>query len=146
MAESEASSKTTEARHERRDLSPRNIAVFAASLAVTVILVGWVCYELFGHFLRVEKETQVPPAPLSISPRPVPGPRLVVNPGQDMQALRASEDAILNTYGWVDREKGIVRIPIDRAIELVAQTGLPMRPQIQRTPNGTKENSKGNRG
>jgi len=146
MAESEATAKATEARHERRDLSPRNIAVFAVSLAVTVILVGWICYELFGHFLSVERETQAPPSPLSLSPRPVPGPRLVVDPGQDMQELRASEDAILNTYGWIDRGKGIVRIPIDRAIELVAQKGLPTRAQNRTKSNGAKENSKGNQG
>ena len=142
MAESEAPSSTTDIRHERRDLSPRDIAIFAASLAVTVILVGWICYQLSGHFVSVERETQVPPTPLAISPRPVPGPRLVVIPGQNMRELRASEDAILNSYGWVDRDKGIVRIPINRAIELLAQKGLPTRPQPPRTGNGGKENSK----
>jgi hypothetical protein len=129
MAESEAPSKAIEVRHERKDLHPRNIVVFALSLAVTVIVVGWVCYELFGHFSRVEMKTQVPPSPLAISPRPVPGPHLLVHPGEDLKKLRASEDARLNSYGWVDREKGIVHIPIDRAIDMVAQKGLPTRPQ-----------------
>ena len=43
--------------------------------------------------------------------------------------IRAAEDQILNSYGWVDRSKGIVRIPIDRAIDLLAKRGLPARPQ-----------------
>jgi len=48
--------------------------------------------------------------------------------GEALKQLRATEDAILTTYGWVDREKGIVRIPIDRAIDLLATRGLPTRP------------------
>jgi hypothetical protein len=43
--------------------------------------------------------------------------------------MRAAEDKILNGYGWVDREHGVARIPIDRAIDLLAQRGLPARPQ-----------------
>ena len=38
------------------------------------------------------------------------------------------EDAILNGYGWVDPNKGIVRIPIAQAIDIVAQKGLPSKP------------------
>jgi len=41
--------------------------------------------------------------------------------------MRAEEDKILKNYGWIDQEKGIVRIPIDRAIEILAQRGLPAR-------------------
>lgn len=43
-------------------------------------------------------------------------------------ALRPGEDAILNSYGWVDQKNGIARIPIDRAIDIVAARGLPARP------------------
>lgn len=50
--------------------------------------------------------------------------------GEAFKQLRATEDAILTTYGWVDREKGVVRIPIDRAIDLLAQRGLPTRGSI----------------
>ena len=54
-----------------------------------------------------------------------------VNSGQALNQLRGTEDAILSSYGWVDRQKGIVRIPIDRAIELVLQRGLPARQTSQ---------------
>lgn len=129
MAESEAPSKAIEARHERRDFHPKNVVVFALSLAVTVIVVGWVCYELFGFFSRIEMKTQAPPSPLAISPRPVPGPHLLVRPGEDLKRLRAAEDALLNSYGWIDRDKGLVHIPIGRAIDILAQKGLPTRAQ-----------------
>lgn len=43
--------------------------------------------------------------------------------------MRAEEDQILSSYGWIDRERGIVHVPINRAITLLAQKGLPTRPQ-----------------
>jgi hypothetical protein len=43
--------------------------------------------------------------------------------------VRADEEKILSTSGWVDREGGIIRIPIQRSMELLAQRGLPSRPQ-----------------
>ena len=49
----------------------------------------------------------------------------------DLKEFRAGEDAILNDYGWVDPEKGIVRIPVERALELVAKEGLPSRKEAQ---------------
>jgi hypothetical protein len=58
--------------------------------------------------------------------RPLPpGPRLQVSPPSDLAEFRASEDAILDEYGWIKRDVGVVHIPIDRAIDLVAERGLP---------------------
>ncbi len=57
-----------------------------------------------------------------------PEPRLQAEPKIELKDLRADEDAILNSYGWVDPNKGIVRIPIDQAIDIVAQKGLPSKP------------------
>jgi hypothetical protein len=42
---------------------------------------------------------------------------------EDIATLRSHEEELLNNYGWVDREAGIVRIPIDQAIELLAEDG-----------------------
>ena len=44
-----------------------------------------------------------------------------------LAAVRAAEEKVLQTYGWVDKEQKIVRIPIDRAMELLAERGLPAR-------------------
>ena len=51
-------------------------------------------------------------------------PVLQVDPVADMNAMEVKETQWLNSYGWVDRDAGIVRIPIDRAIELTAEQGL----------------------
>jgi hypothetical protein len=63
-----------------------------------------------------------------------PTPRLQGDDGnQDTADLHAREDLLLDNYSWVDRSKGTVRIPIDRAMELIAQRGLPVAQQPQQS-------------
>lgn len=58
-----------------------------------------------------------------------PTPRLQLDNGdQDLADLHEREDLLLNYYSWIDRSKGTVRIPIERAMELIAQRGLPVAP------------------
>lgn len=63
-------------------------------------------------------------------------PRLQLAPAVDLQAFRAREDAELNSYGWVDQTAGVVRIPIERAIDLIVKRGLPARSATNRTEVG----------
>jgi hypothetical protein len=61
-------------------------------------------------------------------PRPLPPPpRLQTYPFQDLKDLHREEDRLLNTYEWVNKSAGTVRIPIGRAIDLMAERGLPYR-------------------
>jgi hypothetical protein len=63
-----------------------------------------------------------------------PTPRLQGDDGnQDTADLHAREDLLLDNYSWIDRSKGTVRIPIDRAMELIAQRGLPVAQQPQQS-------------
>jgi len=114
-------------RHEQSNVSIRPIAIFGVGLfvlaVVSMLLMAW----LFGYFAARQARLDVPPSPLVDTHQLPPEPRLQVSPAQDWQKLRAAEDAVLNSYGWVDQEAGIVRIPIDRAIELLAERGLPVR-------------------
>lgn len=54
-------------------------------------------------------------------------PRLQISPPTELGEFRAREEAELHTYGWINRTGGVVRIPIERAIDLLAQSGLPTR-------------------
>ncbi|MCL6508251.1 MAG: hypothetical protein K6T59_14635, partial [Bryobacteraceae bacterium] len=65
-----------------------------------------------------------------------PAPRLQVDPATDLENLRKAEAAVLNSYGWVDRKAGIVRIPIDRAMEVLAERGLPARSRPEAEQRG----------
>ena len=81
-------------------------------------------YQLFSS-----QAIAADPAPSSLAStrQPPSEPRLQVTPGQELTAMREAENAILYSYGWVDRNAGIVRLPIQRAMELLAERGLPAR-------------------
>ena len=113
--------------YETRDLSLRAVVMFGIGLfvlsGVTLLLMG----GMFNYFAARRAKFDVPPSPLAETRPPPPGPRLQVNPTQELKELQAAEEAVLNSYAWVDREGGRVRIPIDRAMELLAERGLPVR-------------------
>ena len=113
--------------HEASDVSSRAIIRFGVGLAVATILVSIGMRGLFRVLQRREKRVDVPlSAMVSASLRRTPPePRLEPDPLVPRQRLRASEDATLTTAGWVDRANGVVRIPIERAEELLVQRGLP---------------------
>src|SRR5207244_7388269 len=90
-------------------------AIFGVALIATIVLVLLVA----GGMTRTHRVQPSPPAQLP------PEPRLQVNAPVDLQHWRATEDALLNKYEWVDRGNGVVRIPISRAMALVEQRGLP---------------------
>ena len=113
--------------HEARDVSTRAIVRFGIGLAVATILIQVAMWGLFRFLQRREKRVDAPvSAMVSASLRRTPPePRLEPDPLAPRQRLRAQENAVLATAGWVDRNHGVVRIPIDRAQELLVQRGLP---------------------
>ena len=56
-----------------------------------------------------------------------PQPQLQTTPSMDLRTVRAAEEETLKSYGWVDKSNGVVRVPIERAMELLARRGLPAR-------------------
>jgi hypothetical protein len=61
-----------------------------------------------------------------------PTPRLQTDDGnQEIAEMHAREDLLLNYYSWVDRSSGKVRIPIARAMQIIAEHGLPVAPEEQ---------------
>jgi hypothetical protein len=97
------------------------LAAVTAFSFVTVSLVSW------GFTRMAERGERPPPPMMSRKAELPPEPRLQVRPQSDYERFRAREDAALQGYGWVDRERGIVKIPIERAIEVLAERGLPAR-------------------
>jgi hypothetical protein len=86
-------------------------------------------YVLFGYFNRRENVQAPADYPLAAAQghREPPEPRLQIDPRRDLADLRAREDEQLTSYGWVDKNAGIVRIPIDAAMKLTLERGLPAR-------------------
>lgn len=130
MAETEHVSEAgeqQEARHESYSLNVRPLVLFGVGLALLIGVSFLLMERLFEYFGTQQAEVAAPLSPSAGERQPPPEPRLQVTPQTDFQQLRAAEDTVLNSYGWVNREAGIVRIPIDRAIELLAERGLPAR-------------------
>jgi hypothetical protein len=113
--------------HELSDAETRPLTIFIASLAVLLIVASAAMWGMFKYFASRQASGRTPDAPLADSRREPPAPRLDVRPEDRLKRYRATESEIANTYDWVDRGTGIVRIPVDRAIELVAERGLPAR-------------------
>jgi len=113
-------------RYEQSDVRPAAIVRFAVALVVVVVVSAGVLLGLFAVFANQQRRQDPPSPPLA---RPggdlPPVPRLQVTPLQDLEQARAQEESELNSYGWVDPRAGIVHIPIDQAIRLVAERGLP---------------------
>lgn len=120
MGEAPSGAAHAERRHEERDVRLRPLIFFGVGLAVLAMLVLVLLVLLFDHLAARQAELTPPPSPLLEAERQPPEPRLQVSPQRDMRVMRAEEDAVLESYGWVDRQAGIVRIPIARAMELLA--------------------------
>lgn len=140
-----------ETHHEETDVSVRALFIFIACFIVFAIITHLVLWGLYKGFVSVEKRRQL--GPVTEMQRPAdmavpknqpllqPFPRQQTDgvqppnrstPVKDLAEMREAEQKALTTYGWVDRQKGIVRVPIDRAMQLTLQRGLPV--QGERTP------------
>jgi hypothetical protein len=109
---------------ETTDFNLKYIVYFAVSLLVglAVVLAGatWV----FKTFIKRDEKEQVVRSevqPVQVGTRE---PQLQVSPQQENQEYLAEQRQALSKYGWVDQARGIAHIPIDRAMDIVAQEGL----------------------
>ena len=113
----------------KQDVDIRAVSKFGIGLTLAVILAGFLMWFLFDRFAAREQRRSPQPERMEAQnpQKEPPEPRLQPNPPMDLKNFREGEEAVLNGYAWVDPDKGIVRIPVARAMELVAQEGLPSR-------------------
>ena len=120
--------------HETSDVNIRAILAFGAALIAIAVAVHVLIYGLYGYFDSREGVQAPLEYPLAASQghHEPPEPRLQTDPRQDLADMRAKEDDVLGSYGWVDRNAGIVRIPVDAAMKLTLERGLPARTESKR--------------
>ena len=122
-----------QASYELSDLRPGYIAFFGIGLSV-VLVISVIIASLIVHYKTVQHARQDTPIPrLAREREAMPEPRLQIDAPNELRQLRAAEETALNSYGWVDKDAGIVKIPVDRAMEILAKKGLPTRKQEQKT-------------
>ena len=120
--------------HEASDVNFRAIVSFGVgllALGAVVYLVVWLFLGFLSTRAGRASEQLAYPLAAGQGDRVPPEPRLQTNPRADLRELREAEDKRLDSYGWVDRNAGIVHIPIDEAIKATLQHGLPSRPATE---------------
>lgn len=117
--------------HEHTDANVWLIVQFAIWLTIAALLVHGLMWGLFVWFVSdrnaaAERAIEFPLA-IGAEPRLPAGPRLQAIPANEMYEFRQRENAELTEYGWIDRNAGTVRIPVEHAKELLLQRGLRSR-------------------
>jgi hypothetical protein len=139
--------------YEGTDVKVSGITVFLVSLGIFVVVAAVLCVGIgkvinselakadgpvtkWNHPVDVRKLGNLANSPelqkeFGQLTKRFPSPRLQTDDGyQEIADIHAKEDLLLDNYSWVDQGKGTVRIPIDRAMELIAERGLPVAPQV----------------
>lgn len=110
--------------YETRDWNPRYIAYFVIGLIVSGAIIHAGVWFLYRAFEKDQARTEYRPTLVQVPNTPPPEPRLQLSPSADYQEQRRREDEILKNYGWIDRDKGVAHIPIDEAMQILAQRGV----------------------
>lgn len=110
--------------YETRDVNPLYVGLFGVGL---IVMLGLVLLGLGWMFRRLEtaaRRADLPQSAVAARHTP-PAPRLQVQPEADLVQFRQAEQRVLSSYGWLNRQEKSVHLPIDRAIDLLAERGFP---------------------
>jgi hypothetical protein len=126
--------------YEHQDLKPSGILYFLLGLGIATLLCAFALRGLYAYLDRHEKAVQpavnplvsnVPDDTVHVAPgypqAAFPSPKLEEDERDQLNGIRMTEEKILYSYGWVDEKAGTVHIPIERAMDLIVQRGLPVR-------------------
>jgi hypothetical protein len=146
--------------YERRDIGVAGVLYFLLGLLVAGGVAHFIVQGVY-HYLdnryetrhpRVSPLIRIPSDTRRIPPQyngdyqkylqdQFPAPQLEINERTELNDIREHEEETLSTYGWVDQSAGTIHIPIDRAMDLLAKQGLPVRQAGQ--PAAIQQNKKG---
>jgi hypothetical protein len=118
--------RTHDLGYEPRDVSVRLVLLTVLAGLAFIALAGAALYGLQALYAGLDPTApQPPPTALERHAAMPPPPRLQVKPAEDLAAYIERENRLLESYGWVDEDAGIARIPIERAMQLLAERGWP---------------------
>jgi hypothetical protein len=134
--------------YEHEDLSTRGVFGFFVGLAVTGVVIYFIITGMYKFLDKYEQSQMTASSPLTkpedtemVGARRIPNdypekrfkengaPLLEVDERGQLHKFVMDQERQLNSYGWVDEKAGVARIPIDRAMEIVAQRGFPVYTQ-----------------
>jgi hypothetical protein len=131
--------------YERRDIGVASVLYFLLGLLVAGLFVYFLVDGIYSYLEKRSEAQQTPVSPLVTNApadtrklsadykdylkQSFPSPQLEIDERGQLDKIRIDEEQTLSSYNWVDQKSGTVRIPIDRAMDLIAQRGLPVRAQ-----------------
>jgi len=147
-----------EGAYEREDLGARSVFTFLIGLAVMGVLVFGFLKVMLHVLESYDRAHQVPRPPLAAKAVPVPensthqqseegiktafpDPKLEEDEIHELRRFRDGEEEKLYTYGWIDQSAGSVHIPIERAMQLIVERGLPTQAKAGVTPSSVVNTS-----
>lgn len=116
--------------HETTDLDLKGVVVFTVAIILmcAAALVG--LKIMMDQFAAEEKAEKARTPSRLIVDTPIDGPRLQADPGRERIEITNRDLGRLNSYGWIDAKAGTAHIPIDRAMAILAKSGLPRRGKV----------------
>ncbi len=129
---------------EKSDLSARGILTFFVILLLSGVVFHLVVWGMYDGFIKLSDRMEPPVSPMAVQHTPAqpsplqntrvnveqfPAPRLQVTEPQDATEFRLNEEKVLEEKPWEDKS-GVVHIPIEEAMKILVQRGLPSRPGI----------------
>ena len=140
--------------YEHQDIGVAPVVYFLLALIVAGLMVFFIVDGMYGYLERRSNAEQTPVSPL-VTNAPTdtrhlssdyrdylkqnfPAPQLEIDERNQLDKIRTDEAQTLSTYDWIDQKAGTVRIPIDRAMDLIAQRGLPVRTQASNSASAAQ--------
>lgn len=144
MSEDVKGPQNQQPKYEDSEVSIGRLFAFAGGVVGLVVL-GVIGSAAVFHFF-VRHQPLGPPASPFEDVRPVPPePRLQTDAPLDLKRYRQDQENILNTYGWVDAHAGVVRIPVERAMDVLLEKGIPCGAVYRQIPEQRKPSRPGSR-
>lgn len=142
--------------YERQDIGAKGILYFLLGLAVAGVFVYFVVDGLYSYLDKRSEAQQERVNPL-VTNAPAdtrnigtdypqgafPNPRLEVDERGQLNDIRIKEEQMLDSYDYIDKNAGTVRIPIERAMDLIAQRGLPVQKSTAEAPGAAPSGGAG---
>ncbi len=145
-----------EAEFEHEDLGTRGVFAFMIGLAVIGVVIYFIIVGMYSFLDNYERSQMLTASPLDTSKGAISrvvtqadmdktfkdngAPMLETNERGQFRDFLMNQEGQLNSYGWVDQKTGVAHIPIERAMDLIVQRGLPVVPPGK--PSGMTNSAK----
>jgi hypothetical protein len=130
--------------YETRDANVRSVFSFLVILGIVLVVASVASWGMFRYFSGHDANRSATDSPFADTRQLPLGPQLQVNPREDWLKYRDEQEKSLETYEWVNRSAGIVRVPIEKAMQLLVKKGVPVQGESQAAvlPKATGAGSK----